>query len=163
MNSTEITNLSEKELELLFAQKELARKFPQVEEKEEETVNFWDAVEADENGLGDFSELLDLDLDKANEHMNLLNRIEELEKEVAAEKEAVRVAGVQAEIEKLNELIKKEWAKIGTFKDTSAGKRFYNSRTHRWEFMTFTQINVAKVHNAIKRLRWEIKDLKETI
>ena len=145
MNCTEITNMSEKQIELLFAEKELKNIEPK------------DTFFSDFKDLGAFT-LEGLDAKPTQEQQNindLKNKIEVLKAEIKAEKEEA----ITLELEKNNKIIASLEADKSALKSTRAGKSFVNFYTGKTQFMTFTEINAAKIDRMINQIKEENKEL----
>jgi phosphoglucomutase len=149
MTFIEITDMTDKELELLFAQKELEINHTETEQDSNDWLG------------GDFEEFtfeaLNAELtEEQKEKIALENKIEVLKAEVEAE----RVAAINAQIEANNEIIEELQTKIAGLKETKAGRSFVNFYTGKSQFMTFTQINAAKLQNQITNIKNENKELE---
>ena len=147
MNSTEITNLTNKELELLFTQRELEAITPEVE-----------AVDWLSGDLEMVFTIEGLEAELTEEEKRsiaLQNKIDILKLEI--ENEAVEK--IKSTIDANNILIAQLQTRKDNLKATKAGRSFINFYTGKSQFMTFTAINAAKIDRDINSIKEENKDL----
>jgi len=147
-NCTEITNMTDAEFELLMAQKTLEAITPE--------TNDTDWLNDDFAGFT----IEQIEAEPTENELQVIELHEKIET-LTAQVEAERIESINTKIEENNKIIAELREKIGALKPTKAGKSFLNFYTGKYQFMTFTEINAAKINNEITCILNETKDLQQ--